>query len=212
MYAATTMTAATTTVFTSHPIWEEPAIPALFWRARPRTWKNTHRTAPSRPSTRVGMRSSTPPTSYPEASVLNVPVVPMVSASRTFRVRPRKMSMPASVTMNAGMRTYAIQNACQTPMSAPMPMANRTAAHHGQSQRDSAIADMAPENARTEPTDRSMWPLTITSIMPIARIRMYEFWRIALVRFCAVMKFWFWIATESTWNRIMISTSATIMP
>ena len=42
-----------------------------------------------------------------------------VLPSRMTIVMPRKMSMPASVTMNDGTRTNAIQKPCQAPTSRP---------------------------------------------------------------------------------------------
>jgi hypothetical protein len=47
-----------------------------------------------------------------------------------------------------------------------------------------STAETAPQHATIEPTDRSMCPAMITRIMPIARIRMYEFWTMMLLMFC----------------------------
>ena len=79
--------------------------------------------------------------------------------------------MPASVTMNDGMPTYAIQKPWKAPMSPPATRAALTAAGHGRSYRTMSTAADAPVKAAIEPTDRSMWPLMITMTMPMARIR-----------------------------------------
>ena len=49
------------------------------------------------------------------------------------------------------------------------------ASGQGRFQSAIALATTMPTNAATEPTDRSMWPATITITMPMARIRMYEY-------------------------------------
>ena len=49
----------------------------------------------------------------------------------TIMVAPRKMSMPARVTMKAGMPTKAIQNPCQIPTSSPVASAARTPTGQG---------------------------------------------------------------------------------
>ena len=79
--------------------------------------------------------------------------------------------MLASVTMNDGMPTYAIQNPCQAPRRAESG-ASATARDHGTSCSIIRIAASAPTNAASEPTDRSMCPAMITITMPIARTRM----------------------------------------
>ena len=82
------------------------------------------------------------------------------------------MSMPASVTMNAGMPTTATQNPCQAPTRAPSTMPRMMPSHHGQPHCTIMTPVAAPMNAATEPTDRSMWPAMMIITMPIARIRM----------------------------------------
>jgi hypothetical protein len=47
-----------------------------------------------------------------------------------------------------------------------------------------SLAATAPLTATSEPTDRSMCPAMITRIIPIARIRMYEFCTMMLLMFC----------------------------
>ncbi len=46
-----------------------------------------------------------------------------------------------------------------------------------------AFATTMPVNAATDPTERSMCPMMMTITMPIARIRMYEYWLTTLMRF-----------------------------
>lgn len=57
-------------------------------------------------------------------------------------------------------------------MRPPSSRARGTTTTVGSPQEVSMIADTAPVNATTDPTDRSMCPVMITSIIPIARIRM----------------------------------------
>lgn len=85
---------------------------------------------------------------------------------------PRNSSMPARVTMNPGMPTYAIQKPSQAPMTMPTSMPSSMPAHHGMPKSRMAIATTMPTTAATDPTDRSMWPAMITRTMPIERIRM----------------------------------------
>ncbi len=82
------------------------------------------------------------------------------------------MSMPASVTMNAGTMIRETQKPCHVPTR--MPTTRPTTMPSGQAIPQSAIvlATTMPVNAATEPTDRSMCPAMITITMPIARIRM----------------------------------------
>ena len=49
------------------------------------------------------------------------------------------------------------------------------ASHQGKPTSRMSTPETAPTKAATEPTDRSMWPATITITMPIARIKMYPF-------------------------------------
>ncbi len=61
---------------------------------------------------------------------------------------------------------------CTEPATAPMARHSTTASGQGMSCSTISTAAMAPMNAVSEPTERSMWPAMMTSIMPIARIRM----------------------------------------
>ncbi len=79
--------------------------------------------------------------------------------------------MPAKVVMKAGIPTKAIQKPWNTPMAAPMSSESRSVGMRPMPVLYS-IALRAPENATTEPTERSMLPMMMTSTMPTARIRM----------------------------------------
>ena len=81
--------------------------------------------------------------------------------------------MPASVTMKAGMPTYATQKPVPgADQQARPPSAARMPTHHGSPCRMTSTAETAPVSATTEPTDRSMCPPMITMTMPIASTRM----------------------------------------
>lgn len=71
-------------------------------------------------------------------------------------VPPRKSSIPASVTMKDGMPTYAIQNPCQAPATAPMTSATARASTQGTWCSTIITAHAAETKAASEPTDRSM--------------------------------------------------------
>ncbi len=65
-----------------------------------------------------------------------------------------------------------MKNPCAAPAAAPMARHSSTATGQGRSFSTISTAAIAPVNAVSDPTDRSMWPEMMTSIMPIARIRM----------------------------------------
>ena len=74
----------------------------------------------------------------------------------TCRVMPRKSSMPARVTMNAGMPTYATQKPCHMPTRSPTASPASTPTHQGRPRWMTTTAETAPVSATTDPTDRSM--------------------------------------------------------
>ncbi|MGX1501912.1 UNVERIFIED_CONTAM: hypothetical protein RKD43_000537 [Streptomyces graminofaciens] len=91
---------------------------------------------------------------------------------RRIWVPPRNSSMPASVTMNDGMPTYAIQKPCHAPASAPIARERTSASTQGTSCSTIITAAAAETKAASEPTDRSMWPEMMTIIMPMPSTRM----------------------------------------
>ena len=113
-----------------------------------------------------------------------------------------------SVTMNAGMPTYATQKPCQAPIAAPRSRQITTARSHGMSHLVIMIAATAPTKAATEPTDRSMWRAMMTMTMPIARIRIDAFWVSRLVTLSGRS------STPSVliWKNTTIATRAMTMP
>ncbi len=143
------------------------------------------------------------------------------------------MSMPAKVTMKAGMPTKAIQKPCHTPTSAPMPSERMTESHHGRPHCTANTPEQAPTKAATDPTDRSMWPAMMTITMPIASTRMYPFCTTRFEMFCgrsrmplvrienstttamSAMKMPFLPRSESTWlsrSVNLFSTGLTLPP
>ena len=83
--------------------------------------------------------------------------------------------------MKAGMPAYATQNPCHAPTATPTTSAATMPTHHGWPCWITRTAETAPVSATTEPTDRSMCPPMIRMTIPIARTRMYEYWRTMLV-------------------------------
>ena len=79
-----------------------------------------------------------------------------------------------------------------------------SASGHGTSWSTISTAAIAPLAATTEPTDRSMCPAMMTRIMPIARIRMYEFCTMMLLMFCGCSR----SPPVSTVNSTTISANA----
>ena len=78
-------------------------------------------TAPIASVKRSGLVSPKTPEMKPLPSArYSVGNEPMFAFPSTTSASPRKMSMPASVTMKAGMPTKATQNPCHAPTSAPM--------------------------------------------------------------------------------------------
>ncbi len=97
---------------------------------------------------------------------------PMFELPSVMSASPLKMSMPARVTMKAGMPTYAIQKPCQAPTIRPMTRAPMIASHQGKPRSRINTPEIAPMKAAIEPTDRSMCPATMTRTMPMASTRM----------------------------------------
>ena len=126
----------------------------------------------------------------------------------TIWFRPRKISMPARVTMNAGTPTIATQKPCQAPMTSPRSRPATTASGHGTWWFATAPATTMPTKAATEPTDRSMCPAMITSAMPTARISTYAFSVTMLMMLSGVSS----IPPVSTWNSSSRKTRAMVIP
>jgi len=70
-----------------------------------------------------------------------------------------------------------------------------------------STADNAPVTATTEPTDRSIWPSTMTKSMPIASTSTYEYWRTMFVMLPGLRNEGF-----STENSTTMTTKASRMP
>jgi hypothetical protein len=127
---------------------------------RLRNSRNTRKTASRAAITSVRLAR---PVSGPTSGRKPLPIAskppgrsPTVAPSSTTSVRPRNSSMLDSVTMNAGMPTYATQKPCHAPIAAPSARHRMTAMGHGMSHLVIMIAATAPTKAATEPTDRSM--------------------------------------------------------
>jgi hypothetical protein len=86
--------------------------------------------------------------------------------------RPLNTSMPASVTMKEGMREKATNQPCAAPIRPPHSRHTMEAGTKCHSYSTISTAASAPMKPQTEPTERSMWPATITSSMPSAMMTM----------------------------------------
>jgi len=83
---------------------------------------------------------------------------------------PRAKTIMASVAMNGWTRNRAAIVPDTAPHSPPSTSTNGTAAQAGQPQWMLAFAKHTATSARTLPTDRSMPPAMMTSVMPQARM------------------------------------------
>jgi hypothetical protein len=91
----------------------------------------------------------------------------------------------ASVTMNGAMRARPIS----TPLSRPMPPQTASGrAIAGTVPHWAAYAVRTPASAKTEPTERSMPPLMMTNVIPIAIRTRYELSRATFRAFCGPAK------------------------
>ena len=86
---------------------------------------------------------------------------------------PLKIIIPPSVVINPGIPSFARKKPCHAPAARPIASAKSTAAHHGRFNSLAAIAITIPENPATDPTERSIWPITITISIPSAKTNTY---------------------------------------
>ena len=88
----------------------------------------------------------------------------------TTYASPRARNSPASEAMNGWTSKYWTR----TPMTRPIAGADedreRARPGTGDTPALSSLAHRIPVRASTDPTDRSMPPVTITNVMPTARI------------------------------------------
>ena len=152
---------------------------SIAWRvrfARSRRFTKTSVAAAATPISNDVVRSDSPPSTSgmkPELSSWNVSGNgPTDWPCSSARLRPLKTSMPASVTMNDGMRKNATNQPCAAPIAAPASRQATVAGTKCHSNSTISTAASAPTKPTTEPTDRSMWPATITSSMPSAMMTM----------------------------------------
>ena len=84
--------------------------------------------------------------------------------------------MPASVAINGGTFTNAIQNPCHIPIARPMSIIIMNAITKFMF-LSRTTPPTAPTKHTTEPTARSMLPpVRIQSSIPVARTKTYAFW------------------------------------
>ncbi|OQA14165.1 MAG: hypothetical protein BWY62_01117 [Firmicutes bacterium ADurb.Bin356] len=81
---------------------------------------------------------------------------------------PRKIIMPPKVVIKPGMLNLASQNPCQAPAIAPTAKPISAATHHGRLNSLALSAITIPAKPATEPTDKSICPITITMSIPTA--------------------------------------------
>ena len=100
---------------------------------------------------------------------------------------PRSTLRPASVTMNAGMPSNAMNHPCTVPTAPPSTSITRTTAGHG-TPACSTSAASALTSATVEPTERSMPPVVMTRVMATATISIGALWRMRFNRLTWVRK------------------------
>ncbi len=83
-------------------------------------------------------------------------------------MRPFQASSPASVTTNAGTLARAKEKPWRVPTAVPASTATMTASHSGTPWFTFSTAKTAAARPLTEPTERSIWPISSTKTMPTA--------------------------------------------
>ena len=96
---------------------------------------------------------------------------------------PRKIIMLPRVVIKPGIPIFATQKPFHAPTRTPIPIPSSTAAHQGKFHFWNAMAMTIPQKPATEPTDKSIWPMTMTISIPMARISTYalpdkRFWKL----------------------------------
>ena len=108
------------------------------------------------------------------------------SPNRNVRSFGERAAMPDNVTINAGIRTYAIQKPCHIPTAMPAIRHSTMDRYTFQCHTIIICPAKALMSATTEPTARSMLPpVRIHSSIPTARITTYAFWNTTLDTFMA---------------------------
>ena len=97
-------------------------------------------------------------------------LLPLVCACKSVYVRPLPMSIVASVVTKGGMPKYAMKNPANTPVSIPTASAAMIATHMFILRSIMMIPANDPVTATTDPTPRSMLPVSTHSSIPIARM------------------------------------------
>src|SRR5687768_5428653 len=92
-----------------------------------------------------------------------------------------------SVTTNGGMPTTAMRKPLRKPTNSEAAMANGKATGSGNPELISTLVTMA-ETSTVEPTDRSMPPVMITAVMPMAMMPTKAKLRVTLKRLPGVAK------------------------
>ena len=104
----------------------------------------------------------------------------VIPLSTTFE-SPRNTSIPASVVMNGGTCTNAIQK----PIARPTSSISRMDTHTFTPLFSISVAPTAPTKQTIEPTERSMLPpVRIHNNIPVASTNTYAFCAIKLLMFC----------------------------
>ena len=88
----------------------------------------------------------------------------------TMFAPPRRMLIIASVAMNGGSFATVTRNPLTMPHSAPVAMPRKTDGTSGTPALCESQPSIIIEKASTEPTERSMPPMRITSVIPMATI------------------------------------------
>ena len=111
-----------------------------------------------------------------------------VSESVTRYAAPRATSSMPRVTMNEGIDQRTETMPLARPQIPPMPRQATSASQKGQAQSAMAIPRTHPERASTEPTDRSIPPITRTSVIPTETTVKSAIWLTMIRSVCPVQK------------------------
>jgi hypothetical protein len=92
------------------------------------------------------------------------------------------------VTRKLGIPSFTVSRPLTNPKATPTAMAATAPSTQTFETCWSARADTIPDSAKTLPTERSMWALTMTSVTPTAMMDTIAVCRPTLAKFCTLKK------------------------
>ena len=106
-----------------------------------------------------------------------------------MNVNPRATPSMPRVAMNGGSCIRVTSTPLMSPTAAPTRIPTTTPSRIGRPAWDTAIVPSTPESPATEPTERSIPAVRMTSVWPTAMIATTETWTAMLNRLLEVKKY-----------------------